>query len=899
MATSGERGASKDPIHQLMSLLAEEQLLFNEQKLTSIEIAETLWLALKIEPAAKVVADEPQISGREDPASPPTPIAKNLASSEALDPGLPPPPPPPKAAIATVPPKVSVLPSKALPVWITDPAMLSDPLAIIRALKPLLKSVESGGGRQLDESATVEQTARTRLCLPVLLPEKEPWFDIVLVVDRGSSMQIWQRLVTDLVGILKRYGAFRDVQTFNLEVDREAVKEKVLLRTHSERPGHRPSELIDQSRRRIAIVLSDCAGSYWWDGTLLPMLQSWSSVMPTVVWQMLPEWMWQRTALGRGNPVALSNDRPGAANQQLITRVLSREEPEDIARRVSVPIVTSEVRDLRNWSLMLAGDPREVTPGILLPQQGRAVPKSKSIGEIAQDRVDPNLEDQNAAIAAEIEAIARQRVERFRSLSSPHARRLVMLLAAAPVITLPVMRLIRDSMLYEARSPLPIAEVFLSGLLQPLSEQEGIESDLVQYDFVPKAREVLLKVLPEVDTIEVINSVSAAVEKQWNKFAQQDFRAFLLDPKIEEPEGLEGLRSFASVTADILEQLGSEYASFARQLRHGMAPTPDPPAPEDVSFPELELFEFVDVKLVDEAEPEPFPPPLKTEEFTVIKVLEQTPESFEFVVATLRRSQQKNQWEIQRQPGRASRFIERLPGEIALEMVEIPGGTFLMGSPKKIQWESPQHEVTIAAFSMGRYPVTQAQWQAVAALSPIQRHLTSDPSYFKGDQRPVEQISWYDAVEFCARLSALTNREYRLPSEAEWEYACRAGTTTDFHFGDAIVPQVANYRVATGRSLRETTSVGSFGCANAFGLSDMHGNVREWCEDHLHRNYEDAPRDGRAWLTVPEVAGRMTRGGSCVLDSYRCRSAHRHSFLANLRFYGIGFRVVCSSFTNL
>ncbi|NEO21280.1 MAG: formylglycine-generating enzyme family protein, partial [Moorea sp. SIO4A5] len=123
-------------------------------------------------------------------------------------------------------------------------------------------------------------------------------------------------------------------------------------------------------------------------------------------------------------------------------------------------------------------------------------------------------------------------------------------------------------------------------------------------------------------------------------------------------------------------------------------------------------------------------------------------------------------------------------------MVAIPEGSFIMGSPETEEGhtndESPQHRVTVTSFFMGKYPVTQAQWQAVAALPQVNRELEPDPSHFKGKNRPVEQVSWYDAVEFCERLSQYTKRPYRLPSEAEWEYACRAGTTTPFHFGETI-----------------------------------------------------------------------------------------------------------------
>jgi hypothetical protein len=463
-------GALPDPVSQLIKVLAEERKDF-----TSIEIAEMLWLAIKIEPASLVDDSKPVPSQRSEPA---TPTVFSGAELDLEDISQSPLEPAPRVNIAASTLEAGVLPPQTLPVWLSDPAMLTDALSIIRALKPLLQKVAAGTGNRLNEAATVDNIARTRLCLPILKPEQEPWFDIILVVDRGSSMHIWQRLVKDVVRILRCYGAFRDVQVFDLEVNQteHPTENRVQLISKPHRPGHRPSELIDQRGRRIVIVLSDCAGKYWWDGTLLPMLQKWGKIMPTVVWQMLPAWMWKRTALGRGTAVAISNDIPGVANQRLKTRIQERGEVEDADQRIVVPVVTSEVRDLARWSLMLAGDRREVIPGFLLPHRGSAVPRSKGIDEIARARAQQTLDEgsdtaPDAAFNQALDAIARERVQRFLELASPLAQRLIMLLAAAPVITLPVVRLIRDAMLYEAQSPLPVAEVFLSGLLLRLSGQ--------------------------------------------------------------------------------------------------------------------------------------------------------------------------------------------------------------------------------------------------------------------------------------------------------------------------------------------------------------------------------------------------------------------------------------------
>ena len=279
---------------------------------------------------------------------------------------------------------------------------------------------------------------------------------------------------------------------------------------------------------------------------------------------------------------------------------------------------------------------------------------------------------------------------------------------------------------------------------------------------------------------------------------------------------------------------------------------------------------------------------------------------------------------INRTQKTAQYYVEDLGNGITLDMMLIPGGSFLMGSPEdeleRSDSESPPHLVNIEKFCMGRYPVTQEQWRAVAALPQVNKELDADPSNFKGDKRPVEQVSWYDAVEFCDRvtrfvnehrLTAHTKRQYRLPSEAEWEYACRAGTTTPFHFGETITSELANYDAnytygagVKGTYREETTVVGSFGVANNFGLYDMHGNVWEWCLDDWHSNYEGAPTDGSPWFdgndndNLHQKQGNaVLRGGSWDISPKYCRSASCGiSDRAGRVFRNFvnGFRVVCA-----
>ncbi len=166
----------------------------------------------------------------------------------------------------------------------------------------------------------------------------------------------------------------------------------------------------------------------------------------------------------------------------------------------------------------------------------------------------------------------------------------------------------------------------------------------------------------------------------------------------------------------------------------------------------------------------------------------------------------------------------------------------------------------------------------------------------------MENVSWHEAVEFCARLSEKTGRNYRLPSEAEWEYACRAGTTTSFHFGETITPDLVSFSSsdtyaaeAKTRFRKETTDVGSFQVANAFGLYDMHGLVWEWCADPWHNNYNDAPSDGTAWEVGGDAHRRVLRGGSWSFSAELCRSASRSWNESDGGLRICGFRVVFSA----
>lgn len=271
-------------------------------------------------------------------------------------------------------------------------------------------------------------------------------------------------------------------------------------------------------------------------------------------------------------------------------------------------------------------------------------------------------------------------------------------------------------------------------------------------------------------------------------------------------------------------------------------------------------------------------------------------EEFDFNVPTIDQAGR-----VKRETRHTAKFFsESLSRNSNLEMVAIKSDEFTMGTSRGESQvkstEFPHHRVKISPFFISKNPITQSQWAAVAALPKMKRALDPDPSYFQGGERPVESVSWLEAVEFCDRLSQHTGRQYQLPSEAQWEYACRAGTQTPFHTGETITSQLADYvgtytykSETAGEYRKSTMPVGRF-APNAFGLNDMHGNVWEWCADGWSRGYNRAPRDGRA-VVAQRSQMRAIRGGGWLDAPASLRSASRSGYREMDLNRTIGFRV--------
>ena len=409
-----------------------------------------------------------------------------------------------------------------------------------------MRRIASGRKVILDEIATAKRIAEHKIYLPIVKPETEPWLDLALVIDESQSMTIWRHTIEDLKRLVQNYGVFRDVRIWGLVTD-ETGEVKLLPRIGTKGKEQRfanPLELIDPNGRRLIVVVSDCVSRLWYDGAIISPLQAWSQRQPLAILQMLPDWLWLRTGLGNGASVLLKSLAPGVANQKLEVEELLLRKDFELSEGIKIPVFALD-RDLASvWSEMVSGKSEAVTSGFVLPPQLESDERSLPETEVAQ-------------------LDAAGRITRFRQTASPIARKLAGLLAAAPVINLPVVRLIQDTLLPQSNQ-VHVAEVFLGGLLKPLIVIEAdTNPDTVQYDFMDDGiRQIFLKDAPVSDSAEVFDAVSQYVAQKLNK-SLQEFVALLKAPG-EDTE--KGISAFAEVAIKVLKGLGGEYAQFATQI---------------------------------------------------------------------------------------------------------------------------------------------------------------------------------------------------------------------------------------------------------------------------------------------------------------------------------------------
>ncbi|MFN9623127.1 MAG: SAV_2336 N-terminal domain-related protein, partial [Cyanobacteriota bacterium] len=778
-----------------------------EGGLTTRELAELLWLVprLPVKPprgATPAIANPEPSPGRPPeprqaappPPPPPPPEPPAALPHPIAPPGFPPHPAPGQAGPAEPLLPLAVLPDPkavdelraTLPVRLAQAPPLGDRAELLRALRPLLRRRPDPRRSTLDEERTAEAWALEGVLRPVLRPARAPWFDeVVVLVDAGLSMQVWQGLARELATVLASSQVFPRVRRHNL------APERLPMAPVSLRPGV------------LVLLLSDAVGSHWWDGRLFEALERWCRRCPVTVLQLLPPWQWDRTALSVAQRVALRNGETAAANRAYGAERLDwwgDEAP--LARAALLPVVPLDRAALAPWSAVVMGEAGHACGGVALPApEGRAERLAERLAE-------------------EPPATPEQRWADFCASATPQAQRLLMVMATAPVLTLPVIGLLKEAKVHGSSSPLPMAEVLMSGIVRRRPDQEAVaDPNLLQFRLEPEVADLLLERLTVADRLDVIRTVSALVERRWNsEIREPSFAAVLLDPSVAPPDGAlaRGLGHFASLTARLLDTLpGEEARAFAERLRRGSGLAPRSPWPAAMRFEEraFDAARLVEVPAVE---------PIRVEAARLVaQELERIPFHtawLEPITPSLRPgADAEPEHQVVGSAGETWGFREPLPGH-PLVLIQIPAGRFWMGSaPEELErfdHEGPRHEVSLESFFLSQTPITQAQWREVALWNEREgeswgRELDPNPSWFQSrggegkarlladetstDRRPVEQVSWEDAMEFCSRLNQRTGRAYTLPSEAQWEYACRAGTTTPFHFGKTISSELVNY----------------------------------------------------------------------------------------------------------
>ena len=871
-----------------------------------IDLADMLWLAQFIEPGAVPQRDNQSKEQR-------TPLPAIEIDNSSLDKGLDLYPDPrqtasnvsnqqPQAVAETEQKKQS----QGTPFSVPAAPALRTRLDLARSLRPLMRRVRSRTHFELDEDATVTQIAETKVWMPMLKPRSERWLELDLVVESSKTTAIWERAIAELNHLVEYQGAFRSIRTWRLQETAGKIQLFPRWRDDSlqspdptaspqtQRP-HTPGELIDPTGRRLIWLVTDCTSLLWRQEPLYQTLLEWSKIQPIAIVQMFPERLWSRTALRDGHIVKLSALEPGVPSARLEVEDL----PQRLARvsskeLVTVPIVTIEAASMKSWARVTSGYGDICTPG-----------RTFELSFIRKQAATPRAGRERTS-----QRTARERVALFRSTASQTAQQLADLMAAAPV-SLPAIDLLRDAFRGDFAAEIQqshVAEVLLSGLLQRC---DTAADKVCHYQFFgddsshphERVRDLLLGDASISKTVTVLNVLSASIGPKLFGSPIKTFQALLNNLQTAASDRRDAALPFARVGLDVLRRLGGEYAALARRYDRSSASGDGKQSNSEFPPPLIDL-EYEVAKLIEF-------PALQTCEYesaTITAILDRV----DFETAQVKRENRLlglgSEWKIDRRQATTWGYTEILTSdskaEIGLDMVAISGGSFLMGAPTSESGsrdrERPQHQVTLQPFYLGRYPITQAQWQEVATYPKIDRDLKSAPSTFTGDNLPVEKVSWDNAQEFCQRLSAKTGNNYCLPSEAQWEYACRAGSTTPFHYGETITPKLANYYTdksyqgsPTTKNRGRTTEVGSFP-ANEWGLHDMHGNVWEWCEDDWHDNYHGAPTDGIAWVKSDRSnTTKLLRGGSWVNIPRNCRAAIRYDDTREYINYNVGFRVCC------
>jgi len=747
--------------------------------------------------------------------------------------------------------------------YIPAPPGLERPQDFGRRLKPLRNFRRNPHKHLLDVERTVERICDERIWELVTRHPYDRCLRLTWISDIGRSMILWRQLGRELYLAFRDSGVFREASAYEWQVD-EAWQQSFMPLNAFGRPDSNAASadhLPPVGRDSLVVFFSDCSAGRWYRREILRQLYDLGEQAQLLVINPLPERMWGRTALGQVEEIDLRAPFPGAPARRLQTCCqAARRSPDDDSCSLNLLAVAADPEHLLGWGRFAAGR-RAVYPGFSLASEAMGEKLTRARQSMPQ-------------LSAE------QRLQRFFRYASHAGRELARLLAAVPLITPRFIRLVRGRMLSSELKAdhLHDAEVLLSPLLKLLGAAENTPESEPVYDFHDGVRELLLAQTPTARIQEVFRYfVDLEVRADLTRSGSLgEYRAMLLTgDERNAPFAVHPLSQ--APTELIMRYLGGEYRrlldemqspSLLRRLNTWLQQAEKVRAGGDVDAA-LDALRRAEA-LISEHQTELGEAALLLSEqvrfYQGVLLLERA-------VSTLRRP-----------------FVESLTGMVLLP---IEPGSFMMGSPEdevgRFKDEVPQHSVTLThPFWLGKFPVTQAEYEKV---------MGNNPSLFNGERRPVEWVSWNEAMEFCRLLTERarneehlpTGYEFRLPTEAEWEYCCRAGSSSAYCF-DGDREMLSDYAWYDENSESETHKVG-LKQANAWGLHDMHGNVWEWCLDKVEGYTE---YDRKEDVVDPLSASgqfRVSRGGSWGLTGWNCRSNGRLPSEPAHRNDGIGFRV--------
>ena len=526
--------------------------------LTGTEIAEILWLAQQTCTHVSVEKTTPQPQPNNDnaknnqPTNTPPQTPNNTQKFEPITPSTEP-------QVPIYPKPSNDYPDSGLSINIPDVSSLPYPRKIAKALRSLIQYIAYGKAVLLNEKATVELMAELNgICIPILEPRRELKFDLLLVIDKSDSMIFWQRIIKELQKILKHYGIFRNIQIFGIFKDNQG---KIYLKQGIGEKRYSAQKLIDPTGRRIIFIVSDCVSEIWRNGTAFNLLKIWGKHNIVAIVQMLPERMWLRTALSSGAMVQLNSSAYTVANRNLSIKEILIWDDINFHKSIKVPVFSLTQDSIKTWSKMVICKGTIGAGGFafspnLVQQQTQSEPQDISQISLSNE----------------------ERVYQFRMSSSPLARNLASLLASAPVINLPVVRLIQKNFLPQSEKIVHvIAEVFLGGILKPTKViTPDTHPDYVEYRFIDEEiRDIFLQDSLGMTSLKIINKISEYIAEKLGK-NRQEFQALLKNPqeleKLKNEKNLQNLNFnyFATITAKVLKRLGGDHALFANEIEHSL-----------------------------------------------------------------------------------------------------------------------------------------------------------------------------------------------------------------------------------------------------------------------------------------------------------------------------------------